>query len=101
MKVFNSPPSFSEGASLKQWGEGVRARRIERQETQAQTAARLGLSVSAYRRIESGCPGTAVGHWIRVLALCQVLPALNAALEPSLFSEGIDRRRVRKPRAGA
>lgn len=83
---------------LRQWGEGLRVRRIERQETQAQTATRLGMSVSTYRRMESGNKGTPLGHWVRALALCRMLPAMAAVLTPSLFSEGLNRRRIRTGR---
>jgi len=99
MKAFKDISlSPAEEDLLRQWGEGLRVRRIERQETQAQTAARLGLSVSTYRRMESGNKGTPLGHWVRALALCQVLPSLAAVLAPSLFSEGLNRRRVRTGR---
>lgn len=96
MKTFKADLSVSEKESLKRWGDGLRARRIERLETQVQTAKRLGVSVSAYRRMEGGHPTTSVGLWIRAFALFRVLPDLDAALEPSLFSDGLGRRRVRK-----
>lgn len=100
MRTFKAVSLSSEEEDLlRQWGEGLRVRRIERQETQAQTAARLGLSVSTYRRMESGDKRTPLGHWVRALALCRVLPAMAAVLAPSLFSEGLNRRRVRTGRA--
>lgn len=99
VKTFKADLTLSEKESLKRWGDGLRARRIERQETQAQTAERLGISVSAYRRMEGGHPTTSIGLWVRAFALFRVLPDLDTALEPSLFSEGLDRQRVRKRRS--
>lgn len=78
-------------------GQRLRARRIERQDTQTDFARRLGVSVPTYRKMEQGDPRTPIGHWARALRLLDGLPALDDLLPVSLFSEGQTRQRVRRP----
>ena len=75
-------------------GERLRIRRIDRGDTQTQFAARLGVSIPTYRRMERGDPGVALGHWVRALRLFGNLGAFDALLPVPLLSPARDRQRA-------
>lgn len=87
-----------ESQSMATLGERLRIRRIDRGDTQTQFAARLGVSIPTYRRMERGDPGVAIGHWVRALRLFGGLSAFEALLPVPLLSPARDRRRA--PRRG-
>jgi transcriptional regulator with XRE-family HTH domain len=95
-------------SALKDLGERLRERRIERQQTQRLFAQRIGVSVPTLRAMEEGRPTVAVGHWADALWAIGNLDDLKQLLQPpqSLFARAqIEeaarkrvRRRVRTPR---
>ncbi len=86
-----------EHAALVSLGERLKRRRLQAGEPQARTAARLGVSLPTYRKLEKGNPGTPIGTWIRALRLYGSLEPLDALLPASLFDEANSRQRA--PRA--
>ncbi len=68
----------SESRSLRALGERLRFRRLQRNEKQTSMAARIGVSLTTYRKMEQGDLNT----------LEEVFPV-------SLFEEAQPRRRVR------
>ena len=87
-----------ESRSMVALGERLRFRRIDRGDTQAKFAARLGVSIPTYRRMEQGDPGVAIGHWVRAMRLLGALEAFDALLPVPLLSPARARRRA--PRQG-
>jgi transcriptional regulator with XRE-family HTH domain len=61
---------------LLRLGSRLRAERLQRNETQARFAARLGVSVPTLRRLEQGDASAQIGHW---LAALEVLGRLHEA----------------------
>jgi transcriptional regulator with XRE-family HTH domain len=83
-----------ESRSLAQLGQRLRRRRLEHGEPQARVAARLGVSLPTYRKLEKGDPTAQVGTWARALRLYGSLSDLEALFPESLFDEGITRQRA-------
>ena len=75
--------------SLESLGERLRAFRLTRNETQKRFAARLGVSVATYQKLESGLPSVSIGLWLQALELLDRLGDLDALLseKASLFAK--------------
>ncbi|HEN47313.1 MAG TPA: XRE family transcriptional regulator [Mizugakiibacter sp.] len=87
-----------ESKSVIALGERLRIRRIDRGDTQAKFAARLGVSIPTYQRMERGDPGVALGHWVRALRLLGGLEAFDGLFPVPLLCSARNRRRA--PRQG-
>jgi transcriptional regulator with XRE-family HTH domain len=74
---------------LGQLGQQLLARRLERNERQADFAARLGVSIPTLRKLEQGDPTVAIGTWVDVVWLLGRLDRLAEVLaaKPSLFDQ--------------
>ena len=83
---------------LADLGQRLRARRLQRNEKQLSTAARIGVSVPTYRKMEQGDPSTAIGYWVRAMRLLGDPDALRDTLPLSLFEQDKPRQRAVKPR---
>jgi transcriptional regulator with XRE-family HTH domain len=79
----------SSDVSLKNLGLRLRSERLKRNESQAVLAARIGVSVPTFRKMESGDPSITIGHWVAVLDVLDRINDLNAVLaEPEdLFAK--------------
>jgi transcriptional regulator with XRE-family HTH domain len=72
--------------------------------TQAQVAARAGVSRGAVVRLEAGEPGTTVDTFFRVLSALHITDQVTDSLDPRRTALGMARadealpKRVRKPR---
>ena len=75
----------------------LRMRRIARGDRQSDMAARIGVSVPTYRKMEQGDPATPLGYWVKVMRLVGKAENLADTLPVSLFDEDElqNRRRVR------
>ena len=89
-----------ESQSITALGERLRIRRIDRGDTQAKFAARLGVSIPTYRGMERGDPGVALGHWVRALRLLDGLEAFGGLLPVPLLCPARNRRRAPRQRGG-
>ncbi len=80
---------FSNKYPLPKLGQRLRTRRLERNETQARFAARLGISIPTLRRMENGDASCPIGYWAHALAILGAADDLDGLLrEPeSLFSQ--------------
>ncbi|ALP54949.1 hypothetical protein Tel_16980 (plasmid) [Candidatus Tenderia electrophaga] len=67
----------TEATVLKRWGEQLKARRLMRNDRQSDAAARLGVSLATYRKLEAGHPTLPVGYWLRMIRIYGDLDALN------------------------
>ena len=83
-----------ESDTLVALGERLRTRRLQRNERQASMAARIGVSVPTYRKMEQGDPAAPLGSWVRAAALIGDLQALEEAFPVSLFDQANPRRRA-------
>jgi len=86
---------------LRRLGERLRCWRLERDESQATAASRLGVSVSTWRRMEAGEPSIPVTAWLRALefyggGLDRLEPLLE---ERGSRFEAAERERKRRRRA--
>jgi len=84
----------SEHAVLINLGERLKRRRLQAGEPQARAAARLGVSLPTYRKLEKADPSASIGTWIRALRLYGSLDPLDALLPESLFDEANSRQRA-------
>jgi transcriptional regulator with XRE-family HTH domain len=78
-----------EQQALIQLGVRLKSLRINRNEHQTVFAARVGISVPTYRKMERGDPTVPIGYWIRALRLLNRLADTEAWLQirPSLFEQ--------------
>jgi transcriptional regulator with XRE-family HTH domain len=83
---------------LADLGQRLRARRLQRNEKQLSTAARIGVSAPTYRKMEQGDPSTALGYWVRAMRLLGDPDALRDTLPLSLFEQHKPRQRAVKQR---
>lgn len=79
-------------------GERLRSRRIDKRDTQIAFAARIGVSVPTYRKLEKGDPSVPIGAWVRAIRLLGDISGVDALLPVSLLSDSVDRQRVSKRR---
>lgn len=71
---------------LKDLGARLRRERLQRNETQSVFAARLGISVPTFHKMESGDPKVLIGHWIAALDLLDRAHEIDGLLmEKDLF----------------
>jgi DNA-binding XRE family transcriptional regulator len=102
----NLPLPLPVDRALKKLGADLSLARRRRSLTQAMLAERLGTSVTTVRRMEDGCPGTALQYLARALQVFGELDKLGDLLDTAQDTVGLmlmDERvpvRVRKPRQG-
>uniref|UniRef100_C6DYH8 XRE family transcriptional regulator n=1 Tax=Geobacter sp. (strain M21) TaxID=443144 RepID=C6DYH8_GEOSM len=65
---------------LKELGTRLRGERLQRNETQAIFAARLGISVPTLYKMEAGDPTVLVGHWINALEVLDRVQEIDGLL---------------------
>lgn len=85
----------SETQALEALGARLRRRRVLANDPQYRAAARIGVSVPTYRKLEQGDPTAPMGLWVRAVRLYSDLSELAALLPESLFDADIKRQRVR------
>ncbi len=92
--------------TLAKLGKRLRSARIERGDTQALFAGRLGVSVPTLRDMEKGVQSVSIGVWTAALWMLSRLRDLDRLIEPqeSLFERAAPARKPRqrapkKPRA--
>jgi transcriptional regulator with XRE-family HTH domain len=80
---------LSDNSNLIELGQRLRARRLERNETQARFAARLGISIPTLRRMEKGDAACPIGNWAQALEILGAADGLNQLLRApeSLFDQ--------------
>jgi transcriptional regulator with XRE-family HTH domain len=66
--------------SLKKLGLRLRSERLKRNESQAVLAARIGVSVPTFRKMEAGDPSVTIGHWSAALDVLDRIRDLEAVL---------------------
>lgn len=84
-------------------GTRLREERLKRNEPQAKFAARLGVSVPTYRKMEAGDPTIQIGHWSSALGILNRSDDLKAVLAPkedlfAKFDSSNTHTRQRAPR---
>lgn len=85
-----------ESRLLRDLGDRLKTRRIERRDTQIMFAARVGVSVPTYRKLEQGDPTTPVGAWVRAIRLLGEISGFEALLPVALLSDAAGRKRAPK-----
>ena len=79
---------------LRALGEQLKRSRLSRDDTQSSTAARLGISMPTYRKLEKGDPVVQIGLWIRAIRLYGDPGGIDTLFPLSLFDEGQGRQRA-------
>ena len=86
--------------ALNNLGARLKIVRLDRNETQARFAARMGISVPTLRNMEKGAPAVRIGLWVEALWILDHLGDLKSILKKreSLFDqfdkkEGVKMRR--------
>lgn len=72
--------SQDEIAVIELLGRELTRYRFARNERQGDLAARLGISIPTYRRMERGCGRVPIAYWMRVLSLLDHLKGFETAL---------------------
>jgi transcriptional regulator with XRE-family HTH domain len=74
---------------LKVLGERLRDARLNRDETQKRFAARLGVSIPTYQKLEKGNPTVAIGLWFTAFEILDRLSDVDGLLaeKESLFNQ--------------
>jgi DNA-binding XRE family transcriptional regulator len=79
--------SDEENSSLAALGMRLKSARERfhgnRRERQSDFAARVGVSVPTYRKMEKGDPGVPIGYWVRALWLLDRLDELDGLIAPA------------------
>lgn len=82
--------------ALRELGRRLRSARLERNDTMATFAERLGVSERTVRAMEQGRPAVQVGAWFNALSVLDALEPLHRILESQ--ESLLDRaRNLRKP----
>lgn len=91
-----------ESDSLRRLGERLTVARLQRNDRQGDFAARLGVSIPTYRKMEAGDPTVTIGYWIRALRLLDRLGDVEKLLETptSIFAQ-LEQRAIMLPRKRA
>lgn len=76
------PRIVDDEPELGSLGARLRQERLKRHEPQTKFAARLGVSVPTYRKMESGDPTVQIGHWTSALGILNRSGDLKAILAP-------------------
>lgn len=89
--------SYDTEARLLQLAARLKARRIERGDTQAQFAARMGVSIPTLAAMERGDAKTRIGYWLEAITLLGRFDDIDRILieQSSLFDELPTRARQR------
>jgi len=75
--------------ALKNLGARLKSVRLDRNESQARFAARMGVSVPTFRNMEKGDPAVRIGLWVEALWILDRLEDLKSLLKKreSLFDQ--------------
>jgi transcriptional regulator with XRE-family HTH domain len=79
---------------LTELGQRLRTRRLQRNEKQVSMAARIGVSIPTYRKMEQGDPTTPLGYWLRAMRLIGDPEVLLDGFPLSLFDQTGTRKRA-------
>ena len=87
--------------ALRSLGVRLHAARLDRNDTMATFAERLGVSERTVRAMEQGLPTVQVGTWLAALSILDALAPLERILEPeaSLLERARNARMPRRQRA--
>jgi len=83
---------------LAELGQRLRSRRLQRNEKQLSMAARIGVSIPTYRKMEQGDPTTPLGYWLRAMRLIGDPEVLLEGFPLSLFDQAETRQRAGRQR---
>ncbi len=88
--------------ALNNLGARLKSVRLDRNESQARFAARMGVSVPTLRNMEKGDPAVRIGLWVDALWILDHLEDLKSVLKTrgSLFDQ-FDKRKAVKERQRA
>ena len=86
--------------ALNNLGERLKSARLDRNESQARFAARMGISIPTLRNMEKGDPAVRIGLWVEALWILDHLGDLKSILKKreSLFDQFDKKEGVRMRR---
>jgi len=86
---------------LQALGSRLRAARLRRNESQQVFAARIGISIPTYAKMEHGDPSVSMGQWAVVLDILGRAEELELLLAPpeNLFAKYEQSKPLRRQRA--
>ena len=85
-----------ESQVLAELGDRLRIRRIDRGDDQANFAARVGVSIPTYRKMEKGDGSVPIGYWVRAVRLLGRIDQIEDLLPVPLLSDARGRQRARR-----
>ncbi len=91
------------GIALKEIGQAIRIARLRRRQSAADVAARVGVSLPTFRKLEHGDPTVSLGAFATAAWLLGLLPGVQDAVRPKRCpgcgdGSGAGARRGRRPR---
>jgi transcriptional regulator with XRE-family HTH domain len=88
--------------ALNNLGARLKSARLDRNESQARFAARMGISIPTLRNMEKGDPAVRIGLWVEALWILDHLEDLGSVLKmrESLFDQ-FDKKKAVKMRRRA
>lgn len=96
MKPPNSESLHAVRLAAEQMGRDLRSARLARSWILEIAAARVGVSLATYKRMEAGDTAVALGSWLRAWEAIGLLPALADATSPRRDVAGERMRRFQR-----
>lgn len=96
----SSHTPFEVSAGLKEMGQAIRTARLRRRQSAAEVAARVGVSLPTFRKLEHGDPTVSLGAFATTAWVLGLLPGLQAAVRPESDAHAATMEAARAPRRG-
>ena len=87
-------------AGLKEIGQALRTARLRRRQSAAEVAARVGVSLPTFRKLERGDPTVSLGTFATTAWILGLLPGFQAAVRPENDARAASMEAARAPRRG-
>lgn len=88
------------GIALKEIGQAIRIARLRRRQSAADVAARVGVSLPTFRKLEHGDPTVSLGAFATAAWLLGLLPGVQDAVRPESDVQAAAMEAARAPRRG-
>ena len=96
----SSHTPFEVSAGLKEIGQAIRTARLRRRQSAADVAARVGVSLPTFRKLEHGDPTVSLGTFATAAWVLGLLPGFQASIRPENDAHAAAMEAARAPRRG-
>ncbi len=88
------------GITLKEIGQTIRTARLRRRQSAVDVAARIGVSLPTFRKLEHGDPTVSLGAFDTAAWVLGLLPGVQNAVRPESDVQAASMEAARAPRRG-